>query len=71
MECSTSAGPYFTTHGVKVSFFIPDYSSSKIILYRFYVDKNEGELVIGYDMIIGRGLMLKLGISSDFKHQVL
>ena len=61
VEYSTSAGTYCMTHDVKVKFFMPEFSSSKIIFYRFYVDKNEGELVIGYDMIIGHGLMLKLG----------
>ena len=39
----TAAGPYCTTHNVKVSFFMTEFSSSKIILHHFYVDNNEGE----------------------------
>ena len=40
-------------------------------MHHFHVDKNEGQLVIGYDMIVGRNLMLQLGLLVDFKQQVL
>ena len=43
----------------------------KITYYRFNVDKNEGESVIGYGTIIGCDLMVQLGILDDFKHHVL
>ena len=43
----------------------------KITLHRFHVDNNEGESGIGYDIIIGNDLMVKIGLSVDFKSQVL
>ena len=48
-----------------------EFSSRSIIPHRFHVDNNEGELGIGYDMIIGRNLMVQIGLSDDFKRQVL
>ena len=71
VEYSTSAGMYFTTYDVKVHFCMPEISSSKIINHRFHVDNNKGELGIGYDMIIVRELMVQLGLTENFKRQVL
>ena len=39
--------------------------------HRFHVDNNSGELYIGYYIIVGHKLILQLGLSVDFKHQVL
>ena len=50
---------------------MPELSGSKIINHCFHVDKDEGELGIGYDMIICRELMVQLGLTADFKCQVL
>ena len=50
---------------------MPELSGSKIINHRFHVDNNEGELGIGYEMIIGSDLMVKLCLTADFKRQVL
>ena len=50
---------------------MPEISSSKIINHRFHVDNNKGELGIGYDMIIVRELMVQLGLTENFKRQVL
>ena len=50
---------------------MPEVSSSKIILHISHVYINEGESCIGYDMIIVRDLMVKLGLLDDFKRQVL
>ena len=50
---------------------MPGLSNRKIINHQFHVDKNEGELGIGYDMIIGRDLMVQLGLTANFKRQVL
>ena len=71
VEYGTSAGLYCTAHDVKVPFCMPDFSSSKIINHLFHVDNDKDESVIGYDMIIGRDLMVKLVLASDFKRQVL
>ena len=60
VECSKVTGLYCKAHGVKVPFFMPEFSIRKIIFHHFHVDNNEGESVIEYDMIIGRDLMLHL-----------
>jgi hypothetical protein len=49
-----------------LDFTMPEFSASKIINQRFHVDMN-----IGYDMIIGRDLMVKLGLITDYKRKVL
>ena len=45
MKYIKAAGPYCTTHGVKVPFFMLEFSISNIISDRFYVDINQGESV--------------------------
>ena len=50
---------------------MPKFSSSKIINHCFHVDKDEGESVIGYYLTICRDLMVHLGLTADFKRQVL
>ena len=47
-------------YDVKVPFGMSDFSSSKKILHRFNIDNDEGKLSIGYDMIIGRDLLVQL-----------
>ena len=59
------------THDIKILFCMPDFSNSKIIEYHFHVKTYKGKLGIGYGMIIGRDLMVQLGLSADFKHQIL
>ena len=71
IEYSTSAGLYCTSHDFKVNFGMPELSRSKIIEDRFHVDSDKGESGIGYDMIIGRDLMVQLGLTKNFKRQVL
>ena len=61
MEFSTASGTYCTTNDVKVSFFMPEFPISSIILHRFHIDNNEDKSGIGYEMIIGRDLMVQLG----------
>ena len=70
VECSTVAGTYITTHNIKVTFCIPEFSSSRIISHRFHIDNNEGKSGIGYDMIIGRDMMVQLGLLLEFNRQV-
>ena len=71
VEYSTSEGPYCTIHEAKVPYFMLDFSSSKIISHQFHVDHNEGESGISFEMIIGRDLMVQLGILAEFKHKIL
>ena len=71
VELSTATGTYFMPHDVKVPFCMPYFSIRNIRLNLFHVDNNEGESGIGNDMIIGRGLMLQLGLSPELKRQLL
>ena len=48
-----------------------EFSSNKIINHLFHVDNEKFKSGIGYDMIIGHDLKLQLGITADFKSQVL
>ena len=71
VEYSTDDGVYCATHDVQVTFFMPEFSSSKIINHSFHIDNNKGNSGIGYDMIIERDLMVYLGLTADFENQVL
>ena len=42
------------------------FSSIKIIYRQFNVDNNEGDSLIGYDIIIGCDLMVQIGLMVDF-----
>ena len=48
-----------------------EFSRRNIINHRFHVDNDKGESGIGYDMIIGRDLMVQLGLTAHFKRQLL
>ena len=58
VECITYVGPYCIAHQVKAPICIPSFFRSRIISHRFHVDNNEVESGIGYDMIIGRDLVV-------------
>ena len=71
VEYSIAIGSHCKTHDVKALFYMPGFSSSNIISNQFHVDKNEGESVISYDMIIGCDLMVNLGLLVDFNNLVI
>ena len=71
VKYSTDAGLYVTAHDVKLPFWMPEFSGSKIILHLFHVYIDEGNLVIFYSMIVVQELMEKLGLTDDFKIQVI
>ena len=71
LEYGTAAELYCTTNDVKVPLCMPEFSRSKTIEHCFHVNNGKGESGIGYDRIIGRDLMLQLGLTEDFKRQVL
>ena len=58
-------------HDFNVPFFMSELSSSKVIEHRIHVKNDISKLGIGYDMIIGRELMVKLGLPADLKRQFL
>ena len=69
VEYITAVETYCTTHDVKVPFCMPKFSSSKIISHWFHTDNDKGESGIGYDVIIGRDLMVQLGLTANFKQK--
>ena len=69
LEYAAADGMYCTTHDVEVPFCMPEFSISKIINNYFPVNNDKGESFIGYDMIIGRDLVVQLGLMDDFKHK--
>ena len=71
VEYGTAAGVYCKTHDVKVHFCMPEFYSSKIINHCFHVDNDKDESVIGYDTIVVNDLNVQLGLTADFKRQVL
>ena len=71
VEYGTDTGLYCTTHDVKVPFCVPEFSSRNKMEHLFRVNNNGFESCIGYDMIIGHDLMVQLGLTVDFKCQVL
>jgi hypothetical protein len=71
-EYDTAGGTYTTSnYDVKIDFTMPEFSASKIITQQFHVDNEEEDMNIGYDMIIRRELMVKLGLITDYKRKVL
>ena len=54
-----------------MAIFIAAFSIIIIILHHFHIDNVKGKTVIGYDMIIGRDLMVQLVLLVDFKCKVL
>ena len=71
VEYNTTSGPYKTTHDVKVPFSMPKFSNRKIITHRFHIDNAQGDTGIGYDIIIGRGLVVQLGLKANFGRQIM
>ena len=71
VEYIMAADLYSTTNYMKVPFSMPDFSSRKIITYWFHVDNEGGYLKIGYDMIIGRDLMVQLCLKDKIELQIL
>ena len=58
-------------HDVNIQLCMPGFSGSKIISHQFHIDNDEVELGIGYGMIIGKGLMVQLGMIADFNENIL
>ena len=59
---STAAGEYSTDHEVKLKFAFKEFDTNLILQHTFDIDRCDGSKGIGYDMIIGRDLLVKLKI---------
>ena len=64
----TAAGAFVSAGKAIVEFSLPDLNDSKVIKWPCYLDDAND---MSYDVIIGRDLMTKLGISIDFKRKVI
>lgn len=62
---NTAGGEVSTEYVTNVNFNLTEFSESKIINWKFNVSENSNDL--GYDMIIGRDLMVELGLIINFK----
>ena len=49
-------------YAVKFPFCMLEFSGSKILEHCFHVDNDKGKLGIGYEIIIGRDLMVQSGL---------
>ena len=67
----TAGGEYKTKYDVKIDFTMPEFSSSRIIRHRFHVDQSKDRQNLGYDVILGRDIMIKLGLATDFARRKL
>ena len=65
VEYITDACTYFTTHNVKGAIFIPEFSTSKIIIHLFHVNYKKCDTYMGYGMIV------QISIIVNSKHKVL
>ena len=70
IEYEVAGGDFNTTKEVKVRFTLPDFLESKIVTHKFLVDDSTDD-GIGYDAIIGRYLLLTMGINLNFKDEVI
>ena len=71
VKYGTDADIYWTTHGEKVPFFIPKFSIIKIIPNQVPFDNNKVDTGIGYGIILGRELIVQLGMITYFKDKIL
>ena len=49
----------------------PSWDLTRVISHHFHVGNYEGKLLIGYDIIRGRDLMVHMVITTDCKRQVI
>ena len=57
-EYRLADGPNRTPHDDRVSFSVPYFFIRRIITHHLHIDNAWGDEGIGYDMIIGRDLMV-------------
>ena len=60
---ATGSGQLKTRYQADISFTLPEFSNSKDINWNFHLTNSED---LGYDMILGRDIMTKLGIDLSF-----
>ena len=70
-QWTTKGGIFSTDARCAVPFYIVDFSTQKKVTWSFHVDNQTRSSKSGYDMIIGRDLLTKLGIDIKFSSSTL
>ena len=66
----TKAGTFKTNRKVKLNFILPEFHQNRDIRWNMYVDEEDSKNT-SYDMIIGRDLLLELGINFLFDQRLM
>ena len=61
-------GNFMTSKKVNIDFFLPEFSATKILMWKCHVDESTNS---GYDMILGRDLLTSLGLYVKFSDNVI
>ena len=64
-EFNVAGGSFHTDGEAVINFSLTEFSESKVIKWNFNIARDSEEL--GYDMVIGRDLLMALGINLRFK----
>ena len=64
-DFSVAGGSFSTDGEAVINFSLTEFSESKVINWKFHIARDSKEL--GYDMVIGRDLLMALGINLRFK----
>jgi hypothetical protein len=70
-QWQTKGGVFSTSARCCVPFFLVDFATNKRVMWTFHVDNSTTSKQAGYDMIIGRDLLIKLGIDIKFSSGTL
>jgi transposase InsO family protein len=62
---TTAAGQVRTNHRANVTFMLPEFSDTKTVQWAMHVFQND----INYDIIIGRDLLVEMGMIIDFNEK--
>ena len=68
MKYSTGSGTLDIKHEAEIHFTLPEFSDKKIINWTFSVTDSKD---LGYDMIVGRDLLLELKIDVSFNKKMV
>ena len=64
----TQAGKFTTSMKVNVDFYLPELNATKIVSWKFHVDKKTNGR---YDMILGRYLLTTPGLDLKFSENLI
>ena len=65
----TMGGSFVTHHKCEIEFKLPEFSHSRTVTWKAYVDDHTKPEMTGYDLIIGSDLMTELKMTLDYDRQ--